>query len=86
MGRRMAHNLLVKGHDLTVYNRTPGKAEALIAEGAKGPAAPCLFRLWQQQDRGNEVRPLLFEVYNRFTEGFNTLDLKAVKSLLNEIS
>jgi len=40
MGSRMAHNLLAKGHDLTVYNRTPGKAEALIAEGAQWAATP----------------------------------------------
>ena len=31
MGGRMAHNLLKKGHDLIVYNRTPAKAEALMA-------------------------------------------------------
>jgi 3-hydroxyisobutyrate dehydrogenase-like beta-hydroxyacid dehydrogenase len=40
MGGRMARNLLLKGHDLTVYNRTPAKAEALIAEGAQWAATP----------------------------------------------
>jgi 3-hydroxyisobutyrate dehydrogenase-like beta-hydroxyacid dehydrogenase len=34
MGIGMAANLLKAGHALTVYNRTPAKAEALVAEGA----------------------------------------------------
>ena len=38
MGAGMAANLLEAGHDVTVYNRTRAKAEALIARGAK-PAA-----------------------------------------------
>src|SRR5258705_1308546 len=35
MGSGMAHNLLKAGHDLTVYNRTPGKAQALVSKGAR---------------------------------------------------
>jgi 3-hydroxyisobutyrate dehydrogenase-like beta-hydroxyacid dehydrogenase len=35
MGFGMAVNLLKAGHHLTVYNRTPAKAETLIAQGAK---------------------------------------------------
>ena len=38
MGAGMAANLLEAGHDVSVYNRTRAKAEALIARGAK-PAA-----------------------------------------------
>jgi 3-hydroxyisobutyrate dehydrogenase-like beta-hydroxyacid dehydrogenase len=34
MGSGMAANLIEAGHDVTVYNRTPDKAEALAAEGA----------------------------------------------------
>ena len=34
MGSGMAANLLKAGHALTVYNRTPAKAEALVVEGA----------------------------------------------------
>ena len=34
MGSRMAVNLLKCGYPLTVYNRTPGKAEPLLAKGA----------------------------------------------------
>ncbi|MEA2711332.1 MAG: hypothetical protein QOF78_3933 [Phycisphaerales bacterium] len=35
MGRGMALNLLRAGHELTVYNRTPDKAQALAAQGAR---------------------------------------------------
>jgi 3-hydroxyisobutyrate dehydrogenase-like beta-hydroxyacid dehydrogenase len=35
MGAGMAASLLKAGHEVTVYNRTPGKAEALVERGAK---------------------------------------------------
>lgn len=38
MGAGMAANLLQAGHRVTVYNRTPEKAAALIAQGAKAAA------------------------------------------------
>ncbi len=34
MGRGMAVNLIKAGHHVTVYNRSPGKAEALVQQGA----------------------------------------------------
>ena len=34
MGQGMAANLIKAGHRVTVYNRSPGKAEALVAQGA----------------------------------------------------
>lgn len=40
MGRAMAANLLQAGHDVTVYNRTRAKAEALAERGAKIADAP----------------------------------------------
>lgn len=35
MGSGMARNLLKAGHELTVYNRTPGKTQSLVAQGAR---------------------------------------------------
>jgi len=35
MGSHMAHHLLRAGHDITVWNRTPSKADELRAKGAK---------------------------------------------------
>src|ERR1700751_4768577 len=38
MGAGMAANLLKAGHRVTVYNRTPAKADALVAQGAQRAA------------------------------------------------
>ena len=38
MGIGMAANLLRGGHEVTVYNRTPGKAQGLVAQGARAAA------------------------------------------------
>jgi 3-hydroxyisobutyrate dehydrogenase-like beta-hydroxyacid dehydrogenase len=38
MGTGMAANLLKARHNVTVYNRSPGKADALVAQGAKAAA------------------------------------------------
>jgi 3-hydroxyisobutyrate dehydrogenase len=40
MGGGMAANLLVKGHELWVWNRTPARAEPLLARGARWAASP----------------------------------------------
>ena len=49
-------------------------------------AATSLARLWQQQGRRTEARELLSPVYEWFTEGFDTADLKDAKSLLDTLS
>jgi len=38
MGAGMAANLLKAGHEVTVYNRTPGKRQALVEQGAHAAA------------------------------------------------
>src|SRR6266403_1805141 len=38
MGIGMAANLLRAGHEVTVYNRTPGKAQGLVEQGARAAA------------------------------------------------
>ncbi|NCC31112.1 MAG: NAD(P)-dependent oxidoreductase, partial [Chloroflexia bacterium] len=40
MGRGMAANLLKAGCDLTVWNRTSGRADELVAQGARLAASP----------------------------------------------
>jgi 3-hydroxyisobutyrate dehydrogenase len=40
MGAGMAANLLTAGHRVRVWNRTPAKAEPLVAAGALGAATP----------------------------------------------
>jgi predicted ATPase len=49
-------------------------------------AATSLARLWQQQGRKEEARELLAPVYDWFTEGFDTRDLKDARALLDKLS
>jgi predicted ATPase len=49
-------------------------------------AVMSLTRLYQKQDRPAEVRPMLAECYDWFTEGFDTLDLQEAKALLEQVS
>jgi predicted ATPase len=45
-------------------------------------AAMSLCRLWQQQGKYADARQLLSTVYNWFTEGLDTADLRAATALL----
>ena len=45
-----------------------------------------IARLWRDQGKRTEARDLLAPVYGWFTEGFDTLDLKEAKALLEELS
>ncbi|MBV8358539.1 MAG: AAA family ATPase, partial [Deltaproteobacteria bacterium] len=49
-------------------------------------ATTSLARLLAQQGRRNEARSMLMEIYNWFTEGFDTADLKEAKALLDEVA
>jgi len=42
--------------------------------------------LLTKQGRRDEGRAMLAEIYNWFTEGFDTADLKDAKALLEELS
>ena len=48
-------------------------------------AATSLARLWRDQGKSQEAHDLLVPVYSWFTEGFDTLDLKEAKALLEEL-
>jgi predicted ATPase len=48
--------------------------------------ATSLAHLWRDQGKQDEARDLLAPVYGWFTEGFDTLDLKDAKALLEELS
>ena len=49
-------------------------------------AATSLARLWRDQGRRADARDLLAPVYGWFTEGFDTVDLKDAKGLLDELA
>jgi len=39
-------------------------------------------RLYQSQGRAEDARRLLAQIYSKFTEGFDTADLREAKALL----
>jgi predicted ATPase len=49
-------------------------------------AAMSLARLWRDQGKPQQARELLAPVYDRFTEGFDTRDLREAKALLDELA
>jgi predicted ATPase len=44
-----------------------------------------LSRPLRDSGRGDEARAMLAEIYGRFTEGFDTANLKDAKALLDEL-
>jgi pentatricopeptide repeat protein len=66
-------------HALTVARQQQAKSWELRA-------AMSMARLWRDQGKRDEARDLLAPVYGWFTEGFDTLDLKEAKALLEELS
>jgi predicted ATPase len=49
-------------------------------------AGMSLARLWRYQGKRNEAHDLLAPIYSWFTEGFDTLDLKEAKALLEQLA
>jgi predicted ATPase len=49
-------------------------------------ATMSLARLLAQQGKREEARTMLVDIYNWFTEGFDTADLKDAKALLEELA
>jgi predicted ATPase len=67
------------GRALTIARQQQAKSWELRA-------AMSMARLWRDQGKRNEARELLAPVYCWFTEGFDTLDLKEAKALLEELA
>jgi predicted ATPase len=66
-------------HALTVARQQQAKSWELRA-------AKSMARLWRDQGKRDEARDLLAPVYGWFTEGFDTLDLKEAKALLDTLT
>jgi predicted ATPase len=49
-------------------------------------ATMSLARLLASQGKRGEARAMLADIYNWFTEGFDTTDLKEAKALLDELN
>jgi class 3 adenylate cyclase/predicted ATPase len=98
-GMRMVESEICRMQgELTLLNaKDPAEVEKLFqtalgiarAQGAKSfelRAAISLARMMISQGRHSESRNLLEPIYNWFTEGFSTGDLKDAKALLDELA
>jgi predicted ATPase len=68
------------------FERAIAIARAQKAKSWELHAATSLARLWRDQGKRDKAGELLAPVYNWFTEGFDTLDLKEAKALLDELT
>jgi class 3 adenylate cyclase/predicted ATPase/tRNA A37 threonylcarbamoyladenosine biosynthesis protein TsaE len=68
------------------FNHALAVARKQQAKSWELRAAMSMARLWRDQGKRAEARELLAPVYGWFTEGFDTLDLKEAKALLDEIA
>jgi predicted ATPase len=88
---RLRGELLLKQNDSNAAEAQScfERAIQIAQQGAKSlelRAALSLARLLASQGEGDKARPMLAEIYNWFTEGFDTADLKDAKALLDELS
>jgi tetratricopeptide (TPR) repeat protein len=70
----------------TDFRRVIALAQKMNAKAWGLRATIRLARLLTKQGKRDEARTMLAEIYNRFTEGFGTADLKDAKALLEELS
>jgi tetratricopeptide (TPR) repeat protein len=70
----------------TCFRRAIEVARSQSAKWWELRATMSLARLLAKQGRRHEARSMLAEIYNWFTEGFDTADLKEAKALLDELS
>jgi len=68
------------------FERALAVARAQQAKSWELRAAMSMARLWRDQAKRQQAHDLLTPVYGWFTEGFDTLDLKEAKVLLEQLS
>jgi class 3 adenylate cyclase/predicted ATPase len=70
----------------TYFERALSVARQQQAKSWELRAAMSMARLWRDQGKRDKAHDLLAPVYGWFTEGFDTLDLKEAKALLDELA
>jgi class 3 adenylate cyclase/predicted ATPase len=68
------------------FDHALASARARQAKAWELRAAMSMARLWRDQGKRQQAHDLLAPIHGWFTEGFDTLDLKQAKALLNELS
>ena len=69
----------------TCFQRSIKIAQEQKAKSWELRSAISLARLYQNQNQQENAHKLLAEIYNSFTEGFDTIDLREAKALLNAL-
>jgi len=69
----------------TCLRQAADQARHMSAKSFELRATISLARLLQKQGRRDEAHAMLADIYNWFTEGFDTADLKDAKALLDEL-
>jgi predicted ATPase len=89
LNRHKGELLLRQGHTEAaeeLYRKALNVAAKQEAKQWELRAAASLARLRRNQERRAEARDLLVPIYDWFTEGFDTPDLKEAKALLDELT
>jgi predicted ATPase/DNA-binding winged helix-turn-helix (wHTH) protein len=68
------------------FNQSIKIAQQQKAKSLELRAVVSVARLYQKKGSQKEARRLLAQIYGRFTEGFDTMDLREAKALLDEVS
>lgn len=68
------------------FKRALAAARAQQAKSWDLRAATSMARLWREQGKRDEARDLLAPIYGWFVEGFDTLDLRQARVLLDELT
>jgi predicted ATPase len=68
------------------FNQSIKIAQRQEAKSLELRAVMSVARLYRNQGKQEEARVLLTQIYDRFTEGFDTVDLREAKALLGELS
>ena len=69
----------------TYFERALAVARQQQAKSWELRAAMSMARLWRDQGKRQQAHDLLAPIYGWFTEGFDTLDLKEAKALLEQL-
>ena len=67
------------------FNQAIEIARKQSAKSLELRAATSLSRFWHDQGKRKEAHELLAPIYDWFTEGFDTGDLKEARALLDEL-
>ena len=84
--RDKGHNAKVEEEVETCFLQAIEIAQRQGAKSWHLRAATSLSLLWQQQNKKAKALSLLQEIYDQFTEGFDTADVKEAKALLEDLS